>query len=909
MIIATLVSLLVALLVMGIGVLLGIRRGYFKSVVHLISLAVSLPLAMLLAVLLRSLAGAPLLSLAKKLLSDTDYTALLENEANGEVLTALFSVVIAPIIFLILFAVIALLLKIAEAAICKKHKETSPNTNRLAGAALGFASSLVVLVAVFGSVIGLTGTARQALDAASEVAGKKAASFASAKEVLAAAEDNAVSVTFNAIGGKLIYNLTTSVKYDGKSGSLSSEIDCFSAAANLAGALSAETSEWGTKQTDSMKAAADSLDKSVLISTLLANVLSDASVSWNAGDAYCGIEKPELNKTIAPALDVLMKTYKECSKEQISENLNTLSTAFKLLVDNDVFTVLASKDSGISEISAVFANQDMTDGLIEALQGDSTLKVLVPEIYNTILRAAADISGVPETKAEAYKLMMQKLTDALNSNNGENGTTRAFYLADDLNKIFTDYGVTFLPYECINIAVGMVYDFNDYKTVTPDQIIKWFAVYAESSDEENSLKNNLLDEKSGVMFLSGSIDELSFSGARFSRSRNVALLKSYKINIESKGIAFTVSYFSDNTIAVKKPNGEILKGSTARTFLSENGFFFEFDSDNQAILRTKLPDYDINQAVEDKDAGAELLKSKLENDDLAAVVLNSPAFQPGLNIINNNIPMYSDGNGPGEQSISSIINLALDSQIAQTMAASAPLTSSLINLSDNSGSAINISTLGSMQIPTTDGDDTVANDVKAFTTYISKAQDIMKADSTAEEKETAIKGILDYITPNNANAFSAVISYDMLVKFGMPEKYAVASADLLKGLFANLAKSDPAYAKTEAASITTLFRLMLNESGKETHSENFFGADGMLGMTASELVDQIQASAIITDTLNSYFFVDMTNMILTRNNLTDPFGLAGKMTEADETQLSAAVGSTDAKTRRIIEAFFTKITG
>ncbi len=368
---------------------------------------------------------------------------------------ALVHMVIATEICRLVFFVLLALLTLIGHFVCvaiEKKKPALAKKSKPIGAAIGVAFGLVMIVAVLAPTAGYAAEAPEVIHILGEVEqvtheGEEAMSDEAVTMQQAAQKvsDTALLKMVRALGGKAIFRATTSVEIGGLKTDLYSEFHALDA---VAGKLTVLTSvpiaEYGDPQYDAIKALADDIEASVLLRTLSAEGLSSLSNAWLSGESFMGIDKPSDGGAVDVAVNVLLKRFKDTTKDTVAEDIRKLSPAVASAIK--AFNVYSSMQTskptpGTSDASGTpdapteqptIADtlKGVMDTLGEAMEDEAT-KELVVEIGAGIIIQELEKFIVPSAPTEE--------TPSEGENKDEQGSSS---VSGGVNVPFIDLGVS-----------------------------------------------------------------------------------------------------------------------------------------------------------------------------------------------------------------------------------------------------------------------------------------------------------------------------------------------------------------------------------------------------------------------------------------------------------------------------------
>lgn len=487
----------VAACIFVVDVLIGMGRGAGKTLIRLITLTISLVLTLLITRVFLPLSLDAALHQMWKVLPSSEVTAAIRQNADLQAsIRLIFGLVVVSLLFVVLFLIVSLLMKIVDHVlirgfIAKDGEKHGFAHSRPLGAVFGALCGMLVICTVLAPVTGLIAASDRVLDAVEEVSETPNDTLTKIHEewISPAAESATVKVV-RAVGGRVLYNAMTTMRYQGESVSVAKELEQLPDIVRLASLANTSPSEWSDAESATVEQAAQAVAKSKLIPGTIAAFLSDAITHWQNGETYAGIAKPSLSNTaLEPSLDVILATFEESTMTTVQVNAQTLSKVFATMVKYQAFALLDEMDDAkttqiMQKVLETAGKEGFLNELFAELYADEQLRVCIPELMNLVVRLLGDSLGVPKDQAEVYQTMMKDIADAITAHKDLEPFERSMLLTDDLYEILTRNGVTISNTATMYLAMGMMTDFADAESVTVADVTAWFLAYEEARSRE-----------------------------------------------------------------------------------------------------------------------------------------------------------------------------------------------------------------------------------------------------------------------------------------------------------------------------------------------------------------------------------------------------------------------------------------
>ena len=453
----------IAIAVCGIfGALMGFFKGLYKALINLavVLATAGISFAVVKIALKTSVDEEKILMaidyISANFLPDAEFmtsvretiVALSERGDAVGMVAALPMVFVAPLLFMIVYLVLGLIMKIPEFIVCRIIFGKKGG-NRAGGAAvcavtkiISFAIFIVPLVGyitmantVLNDIGSLEASEPQAVvesmsdeeldeDFEEEQSQEPSQSMADTLESLSKScaqinsdyvtpiKNNFIIKSVYACGGRWMFNSLASVKIDEAEISLQSELavltDIYKELPALAGAPIAEYDEEQTVAIDNITVA---LDKAVVVPTVVSSVISYASDAWLNGETVFGYEKINVGEYYEPTFDKILTVFSETTNETISQDLHTAGNIINICIEQGFF----KETFGGGSPMTVIQREEFMGSLFSELYLNDTTRPFVADIVNAfknyIYRVYNEVNGTNVPFPE--QLVMDNVTEEM----------------------------------------------------------------------------------------------------------------------------------------------------------------------------------------------------------------------------------------------------------------------------------------------------------------------------------------------------------------------------------------------------------------------------------------------------------------------------------------------------------------
>ncbi len=491
-----------------VNVLKGLTKGLLPTLVRITFIFISGILAIVIAVPVAKLISGALVTRLGAVVEGMmpGYMEIVSlSPIIGELMVGIPSVIIAVLLYMVLFLLLLAIMAIPSHFIKKILSESFPEMPKLgwAGALCGIIAGLAIFVFISAPVVG---TLTMAGDTASMVAGMfsddedRGDAYDGAEgvgtpsgpdedldvydDVISPITDNfLVKFTYN-IGGKVIFNSLTSFEVGGEKVSLSGEVsaiaDVFSALVSVVDG--GAPAEWTAEDIDSIKAATERISDSRLVSGVLADVLSNASKKWENNEAFLGMKVPTVGRpSVDNFLYELFTSFSETTVDTVGEDFGTLADILAQLHKCGLLGSVGGEDSNITD--SVTAD-GFVAGLLETVIKNERFRGCAAAVINLGVYETLDILDIPADDSEAYDRFVEDIVSSLNNAN-ENASSED-QLKNDIYSNFTEHGITVDKSVTDRVTQYLALEFAGRTDVSPEEIESFFSIAFNLNDKQEA---------------------------------------------------------------------------------------------------------------------------------------------------------------------------------------------------------------------------------------------------------------------------------------------------------------------------------------------------------------------------------------------------------------------------------------
>ena len=889
-------SIVITLIVLTgatLGLLFGLLRGFKRSIVTIIGTTTSAVLAFILAKPLTRL-------IARTALDSFDWKSMITGiedvlEASPtleEFIGVLPTVIIAPMVFIVLFVIIKLIMKIPCGIISLRMGEKSDRRalGMPIGAVQGIISSLVIVFVITGFI----STADNVFEAVKKDTSSSTVEIrntiedvdvvieAAKKDPIArvlcrkASEKSELSTSVNFV----FSDLTTSKLRNDKFKLNEELVNIIDMATSITPIISnTDISTWSDSEIEALDTFALKMDRSVLLKNIGTDLISGACTKWSNGETFMGIERPKADEMMDPMILAVLDAFKETTTDTIYDDFKTVIDLLGTFNKYDVFSKLSGGNT--DNLMSLFSG-DMIKDTLTVLNSNphGHFNKLQGAVSNLGLRVLGGILNLPEDEAEIYEDLMNDIAVELNNIVGDGVTEEEItQLASETKTILLKNGIDISEEAAEVVTIGIVEKFADFEgEISAENVQEFFREFSVAYDSAGDLIPDSEGAFAGIANLAGNSGTQTLDVS--SEIDLYEMTYSEKLEVLSQ-LGVYDHYNTLYSLSESAPDQMLSNGKTAEgyveyiiriTFMVANNRdqLVGVDSDKRpAVTTLSSPETMVTTKV--------TIKSMMIETDIQLSEEDIEQIGAGFEAITQFMDSYS-ALGGGELSLEQLAQL--------DMAAAGKALDSLKSVSAFSGTVDQISSAVVSQVAGTNVDlvskmnEGNVTYEELFTTVKTTAVvvgNITNADATDEEKEEAILELLLSLTPETAGVVNEIITVDFVKQQGVPADIAEVSVKSLRKAFVEMAALSEEEHETESKYITKMFELSLYAKDAEK-KKNIVGEGGLFA-SEEELIDMSMASNVA--------YVALREICIDKNGMPvyDALKLADDLTETNKQKI------------------------
>ncbi len=426
MIFSAIVALYV-LIMAGVALLMSRKSGWIMALVRLgltlVAALLAIPLAQALAGLLADMG----LDMLMPVLGQDIADVLAELPAGAEGLRVIASLLMAPVLYFLIFLLLRGLLTIVAfllgREIPKLKERTIPAAAMSIGAFNGLLIAFVTLIPLCGYLaLGAT-VIHTAVDAGltdTQIVQDMPAGIGNDAEAIADELDNnpAIAMVHQTLGRPIFKGLTTGKLDATETHGVVIQMTLETELCSLlrTGSYAVETAEalqktdYTAEDKENLMAMADSLLDSTWVKMVATDALVAMAEKWQAGESFAGMARPNVDSEVASVFDCLLELIAVETYATIDEDLHILMDVMGDFLVHDLL-----KEAGdYGEMLRRISTSGLLNEALIKLEANERTAILAGELKGLGLSLVTNMLGVEELKSGKHEALMENVASTLN---------------------------------------------------------------------------------------------------------------------------------------------------------------------------------------------------------------------------------------------------------------------------------------------------------------------------------------------------------------------------------------------------------------------------------------------------------------------------------------------------------------
>ena len=498
MLILTLVLFLYMLLVAGLGLLLSAKRGWITMTARIGATVIATLIAIPVSILIAEPVSGLLYDKLIPLLGETVSGFMTEVAVGAEGLQMLVALLLSPILFVPVFALIRLLLMIViwvlEKCIPSLNEKVKLPISLPLGAVNGLLIAVVTLIPLCG-FLSLGGhmistfVEADMCDTAFVRDNVLEALDMTEDEVAELADDlnsNAAVVVVHKTVGKPVFKALTSAKMDtdathGKTVRMDMETELCSLVKTAGYAMDAmetlKKEDFTAADKEVLFATADSFFESEWIKMLAADTLSAMAEKWLADEAFAGMNRPSLDAALTPTFNCVLSVLASENADTLEEDIHDILDVLGDFMVND----LLGDSADYSALVKKLGSSGLLTDMMAKLQANERLAVLATEIKALSLRLVTNMLGADQLKDGQYAEMMGSVAGTLTNALGMSKEERDAMVVESVQEQFAAEGYDVPPEVVVEITDQVMAELGADGEITEEELTDYFLNHSDEA--------------------------------------------------------------------------------------------------------------------------------------------------------------------------------------------------------------------------------------------------------------------------------------------------------------------------------------------------------------------------------------------------------------------------------------------
>ena len=313
-----------------------------------------------------------------------------------------------------------------------KYEPLVAHHTNYAGGALGAFCSVIILCISLIPLTGLFKVADRIAPIALETLSKDeryGGITTLALDVVDGAANSAASQTVNVMGGTALYGFMTTCNVGGEMTNLNSETRLIASAADIASAVLSDGME-SDEAAAAIRRLPASFNKSAVFRVTLSDLCNSASTEWSEGNSFHGIPCPNFGATFKPLTDAVIDVFATSDKENIKDDVKAISEIMAIVSEEALINDFQSMKTNPQ---AVLSDEKTNEKIILVILEDQRLDPLMDGIADFGITMMLNSVKTPVTR----QILFDDFVDRFVAVGGSDAAT----LTKTYTDVLDDYGI------------------------------------------------------------------------------------------------------------------------------------------------------------------------------------------------------------------------------------------------------------------------------------------------------------------------------------------------------------------------------------------------------------------------------------------------------------------------------------
>ena len=398
----------------------------------------------------------------------------------GNVIKAYCDAVITPFVFVCVYPLMILIVKVIVYFIKEKHedfndldikikKESAPwveKHQRLLSIVISAACGVFISSMFISPIMGSLKMVGKAVELGRTLGGEDVAieeSMGGIEAGISKYKDDPVANLVYYCGGNVVYFANASSELNGNYFTLGKELkntakyyDEIISAAKLMGRID----KADPKEVRELQNIEKYINKSETLKAIASDFVSEISGSWIEGEEFMGLERPSVTSAISPVLNRVLYVCSQTTPRFVAEDMGTLIDLYILLYESDIIG-----SSNYSEMVSLIDDTSFLEKVSDILKDNPRMKDISLDFENmtvSIISAALLSDAISQRE---FKMIAGDIADAVNNVRELPREEQISIVADNAYRTINENGLE-VPFDVIQTTAERLVD--DIETTKGD---------------------------------------------------------------------------------------------------------------------------------------------------------------------------------------------------------------------------------------------------------------------------------------------------------------------------------------------------------------------------------------------------------------------------------------------------------
>ena len=304
-------------------------------------------------------------------------------------------------------------------------------------------------------------------------------------EVLEPVFDNPVILLSSGLGGKELFNLTTSVEISGRKVVWEKEIACIlEAVGALSPFMESELQDLSPEGADSILIAVDSITSSDIVTPIASELISYGAGLWLSDSEFLGVQNPIASapQPLQPLMKSFLQVFASTTENSFKQDINIIANVLVKFIKSGVF----SSESDGGSILDSLSSPGFISSIMDTLHSDERfddVALSIPQIAFSLIPEGIEL---PDVNTSDYAEFADQVYNELKTAKEKESYQETLeHIADKLESELNAHDIEISYTECILIGEYILQ--LEVEDGTPSEVIQQYfdAINAEINKSSN----------------------------------------------------------------------------------------------------------------------------------------------------------------------------------------------------------------------------------------------------------------------------------------------------------------------------------------------------------------------------------------------------------------------------------------